>query len=68
MWLARTGFAPSPSWDVYVVLSLFRLAAILQGIARRALDGTAANADAEEVGRKAVPLAELAWSFAERIR
>ena len=37
-------------------------------IARRALDGTAANADAEEVGRKAVPLAELAWSFAERIR
>ncbi|WP_372013557.1 phosphotransferase [Tistrella mobilis] len=68
MWLARTGFAPSPSWDVYVVLSLFRLAAILQGIARRAQDGTAANADAEEVGRKAVPLAELAWSFAEKIR
>ncbi len=34
---------------------------ILHGIAQRAADGTAAVADAVETGRKAVPLAELAW-------
>jgi hypothetical protein len=37
------------------------MAAILHGIAQRAADGTAAVADAVETGRKAVPLAELAW-------
>lgn len=37
------------------------MVAILHGIAQRAADGTAAVADAVETGRKAVPLAELAW-------
>lgn len=55
------------NWDFYIVLSLFRIASILQGIAKRALDGTAANADAVDVGSRAAPLAALAWQMASRL-
>jgi aminoglycoside phosphotransferase (APT) family kinase protein len=65
MYLERTGLPEPADWNFYVALGLFRLAAILQGIAKRALEGTAANADAAEVGAKARPLAELAWSVVE---
>jgi aminoglycoside phosphotransferase (APT) family kinase protein len=50
-----------------MVYSLFRIAAILQGIARRALDGTAASHEASEVGRLARPLAEQAWALARSL-
>jgi aminoglycoside phosphotransferase (APT) family kinase protein len=61
---ARTGRTDVGAWEFYIIYSLFRIAAILQGIAKRAVDGTAANADAVDVGRKAVPLARIAWSLA----
>ena len=46
--------------------NLFRMAAILHGIAQRAADGNAAGHDAIETGRKAGPLAELGWQCALR--
>jgi aminoglycoside phosphotransferase (APT) family kinase protein len=64
----RTGRDQIPAWDFYMVYSLFRIAAILQGIAKRALDGTAASAEAAEVGRIARPLAEQAWALAESLK
>jgi aminoglycoside phosphotransferase (APT) family kinase protein len=48
-------------WSYHLVFGLFRLAAILQGIAKRAEDGNASSADAIETGAKARPIAELAW-------
>lgn len=66
-YLARTGFARPEAWEFHLVLSMFRIASILQGIARRAIDGTAANADAVEIGAKAVPIAEIAWQLARSI-
>ena len=51
-------------WDFYLIFNLFRLAAILQGIAKRVDDGTAASASARETGAKARPIAELAWRWA----
>jgi hypothetical protein len=45
---------------------MFRLAAILQGIMKRALEGTAASAEALDAGRRARPLAELGWKYAQR--
>ena len=66
-YFASTGFAMPENWDFYIVLSMFRIAAILQGIARRAEEGNAANADAAEVGAKAVPIARLAWDMAQKI-
>ncbi|WP_077037352.1 phosphotransferase [Pelomonas sp. KK5] len=53
-------------WNFYMAYNLFRLAAIVQGIAKRAEDGTASSDRAREAGKSAVPLAELGWSFAER--
>jgi aminoglycoside phosphotransferase (APT) family kinase protein len=63
----RTGREAIPGWEFYLVYSLFRIAAILQGIAKRAIDGTAAGADAAEQGRLARPLAEQAWALAETL-
>jgi aminoglycoside phosphotransferase (APT) family kinase protein len=60
----RTGLGAVPHWHFYLVFSMFRLAAILQGIARRATDGTAADHDAASVGRQARPVAERAWQLA----
>jgi aminoglycoside phosphotransferase (APT) family kinase protein len=60
----RTGRGRSTDWEFYMVYSLFRLAAIMQGIAKRALDGTAASREARDLGRKARPTGELAWALA----
>jgi len=52
-------------WDFYLAYSLFRMAAILYGIAARAAQGNAAAADAQDIGRRAGPLADLAWQRCE---
>jgi aminoglycoside phosphotransferase (APT) family kinase protein len=67
LYCRRTGREAIPDWEFYMVYSLFRIAAILQGIAKRALDGTAAGADAAEQGRLARPLAERAWELARAL-
>jgi len=63
----RTGRAPvDPAhWEFYLAYSMFRLAAILQGILKRALDGTASSTEARETGAKARPIAEAAWRQVE---
>ena len=67
-WLKRTGqtAVSTDDWNVYLIYNLFRLAAILQGIAKRALDGTAASSNADETGAKARPIAERAWRLAQQ--
>ena len=63
----RTGRGPIPGWDFYMVYSLFRLAAIMQGIAKRAIEGTAASNEAVELGRLARPVGEQAWALARSL-
>ena len=53
-------------WDFYLAYNLFRIAAILQGIMKRALEGTAASEQALDAGRRARPLAELGWQYAQK--
>ena len=66
----RTGIADTASlhadWNFYLAYNLFRIAAILQGIAKRVEAGTAASSEAKAAGAQARPLAELAWSFARK--
>jgi aminoglycoside phosphotransferase (APT) family kinase protein len=62
----RTGRERIPHWDFYLAFGFFRIAAILQGIAKRAQIGTAASAQAVETGKRARPMAELGWQAAER--
>ena len=63
---ARTGREGIGSWNFYLAYNLFRIAAILQGVAKRALEGTASSAHARDAGRRARPLAELGWKYAEK--
>lgn len=61
---ARTGIAVATDWRFYLVFSMFRLAAILHGITKRAESGNAADRAAADVGRQARPVAERAWRIA----
>jgi aminoglycoside phosphotransferase (APT) family kinase protein len=66
----RTGFATpaqlKADWNFYLAYNLFRLSAILQGIAKRVQTGTASSAQAVSSAAGARPLAELAWGFARQ--
>lgn len=53
-------------WNFYLAYNMFRIAAILQGITKRVEAGTASSAQAKASGDTARPMAELAWSFAQR--
>ncbi len=63
----QTGRDGIANWDFYIAYNLFRIAAILQGIAHRALSGNANADDAVEMGRRARPLAALGWERAQRM-
>ena len=54
-------------WDFYMAYNLFRIAAILQGIRKRVVDGTAASEHAVDAGSRARPMAELGWKQVEKI-
>jgi len=62
----RTGRERIDHWDFYLAYNMFRLAAILQGIMKRALDGTAASPQALDAGQRARPMAELGLKYAQR--
>jgi aminoglycoside phosphotransferase (APT) family kinase protein len=63
----RAGIEPR-DWEYYMVYNMFRIAAIVQGVMARALQGNASSAQALETGRAARPLAELAWMQVERLK
>jgi aminoglycoside phosphotransferase (APT) family kinase protein len=69
MYCRRTGRdgIEASHWDFYMAYNLFRIAAILQGIAKRVVDGTAASAHARDAGSRARPMAELGWQQVEKI-
>ena len=52
--------------DVHLVFSMFRFAAILDGVRARGLAGNAAADDAEEVGRLALTMAKRGWELAKK--
>jgi aminoglycoside phosphotransferase (APT) family kinase protein len=55
----RTGRDGIDHWNFYLVFSLFRLAAICQGIVKRAQIGTASSSEADSRGDAVLPLAEM---------
>ena len=56
----RMGMTQALGWTFLLVLSLFRLASICQGIYRRGLDGNASNANALEFDERTTVIAETA--------
>ena len=61
------GRAAPAEWEIYIIFNLFRLAAIIQGIAKRSEEGTAADEAAAILGRKAAPIAERGWCLVEAL-
>lgn len=59
----RTGRDEIRHWNFYLAFCFFRLAAIVQGVKKRALDGTASSAEAESRGELVKPLAELGLGY-----
>jgi len=55
----RTDRESIDNWNFYIVFCFFRLAAILQGVKKRALIGTASSAEAKAKGELVEPLAAL---------
>jgi len=53
-------------FEFFVAFSMFRWAAILAGVYRRALDGNAADARALDTGRRFLAVAEAGWQVALR--
>lgn len=64
---AHGGRAPGPHWGFVLVLNMFRMAAILQGILARALQGNAAAADARATGERARRMADAGWRLAQQL-
>ena len=56
----RMGIGGIENFGFYVAFSFFRLAAIIQGVAKRARDGNASNKNAAQMGEYVEPMAELA--------
>ena len=55
-------------WTFYMAYNLFRMAGILQGIAKRVDDGTASSSQARQAAAGARPLAEMGWQIAQGSR
>jgi aminoglycoside phosphotransferase (APT) family kinase protein len=62
----RTGRKSIEHWDFYLAFSLFRLAAIVQGVYKRGLDGNASSTTATKYGNRAKAMADMAWSMVEK--
>jgi aminoglycoside phosphotransferase (APT) family kinase protein len=48
----------------YLAYNMFRMAAIVQGIMKRYMDGTASSEQARTTGRLARPMADIGWFYA----
>jgi len=64
----RTGRTGIDNWEFYMAYNLFRLAGIMQGIAGRVRDGTAASAHAIQMSGNVRPMAEEGWRIVEAMK
>jgi len=60
----KSGLTDLPDMDWYMAYNLFRIAAILQGIKKRVIDGTASSQHAKTMAERVLPLAQAGWAFA----
>ena len=62
----RTGRNRIEHWNFSLAYNLFRIAAILQGVYKRATQGIAASDNALQTGANVRALAEIGWRYAQR--
>ncbi len=56
----RMGLTDIPNWNFYLAFCFFRLAAILQGVKKRAIEGNASSEKAQKMGELVEPLTQMA--------
>jgi len=61
---ARTGRDSIPDLNFCLAYNMFRIAAIIQGVYARSLQGNASSPEAKAMGAQVQPLAALAWGYA----
>ena len=61
---SATGLDPRPHWNFLLAFQFFRLAAIAQGVLKRAQQGNASNERAQQAGAMARTIAELGAALA----
>ncbi|RUO72513.1 phosphotransferase family protein [Pseudidiomarina sediminum] len=59
----RMNISHIPHWNYYLAFSFFRLASILQGVKKRAIEGNSSNKNAHQMGEQIKPLVQLAVSL-----
>jgi aminoglycoside phosphotransferase (APT) family kinase protein len=59
------GIEKIDNWTFYLAFSFFRLAAIAQGVAKRAADGNASSKSAIQAGSMVAALAQMAIQIIE---
>jgi aminoglycoside phosphotransferase (APT) family kinase protein len=64
----RTGREGIDNWEFYVAFSFFRLAAIVQGVYKRGLDGNSSSKVGKEYATFANMLATLGWQQVESVQ
>lgn len=62
----RTGRSRVEDWNFYLAFSFFRLAAIVQGVYKRGLQGNASSAQALSMKDVVVDTANIGWRVAQR--
>jgi aminoglycoside phosphotransferase (APT) family kinase protein len=62
----HTGRSGIEHWNFYLAYNLFRIAAILQGVYKRATEGMASADNALQAGNNAKALAAIGWRYAEK--
>ena len=62
----RTGRTGLDDLDFCLAYNMFRIAAIIQGVYARGLQGNASSPESLKSGKQVAPLATLAWAFAEK--
>ena len=62
----KTGRETIPDWTFYIAFSLFRIAAIVQGVYKRGLDVIASDSDAKTYGEMVKGVADIAWALVQK--
>ncbi|WP_018981999.1 phosphotransferase family protein [Salinimonas chungwhensis] len=62
----RRGIDHIENWPFYLAFSFFRLAAIIQGVVKRAQEGNASSDKAQELGAMVGPLADMAMKIVNK--
>jgi aminoglycoside phosphotransferase (APT) family kinase protein len=60
LYCQRMGIESIPNWNFYMIFSMFRFAAILEGVGQRALGGNASSDKAGQMRELVKPLAKMA--------